>query len=191
MIPRGASFALSTEPGTGHQSEDSCEMAEAGDGRGYEDRPHRTAVHCADGGRGSRDRCVPASYTTAIGRLPLCPSALNPASNAVSATSVFATAWHLASAGYRGGQAQAAEVQALPHPLPGRRFAKQICREGASSTSTSQRCRRPRASSTCSSASTGRPSSPLFNSLQKLTERQPGSSCSTCSRPCPTGSTRF
>ena len=61
----------------------------------------------------------------------------------------------------------------------------------ASSISTLPRCRPPRASSTCSSASTGHLSSSLLNSLQLLTERQPRSSCSTCSRPCPIRSTRF
>ena len=32
MIPRGASFALGAEQGTRHQSQDGCQMAEAGDG---------------------------------------------------------------------------------------------------------------------------------------------------------------
>ena len=59
------------------------------------------------------------------------------------------------------------------------------------STSTLPRCRRPRASSTCSSESTGLPSSPSLNALQRLTERPHGNSCSTCSRPCHTRSGRF
>ena len=60
-----------------------------------------------------------------------------------------------------------------------------------SSTSTSPKCRLPRASSFSSSVSTEHPSSLSLNSLQLPTERRPGSSCSTCPRPCPTRSTRF
>lgn len=53
------------------------------------------------------------------------------------------------------------------------------------------RCKPPRASSFSSSASTGLPSLRLPNSLQQLTERLPGSSSNTCSRPCLIRSTRF
>ena len=38
---------------------------------------------------------------------------------------------------------------------------------------------------------TGQPSSPSPNSLQQRTERLPGSSCSTCWKPCPIRSTPF
>ena len=55
----GHSFGTSSravEPGTGHQSEDSCELAQARDGRGHEDRPDGTALCGADQGRGG-DGC--------------------------------------------------------------------------------------------------------------------------------------
>jgi hypothetical protein len=51
-----AGFARASEPGARHQSQDGGEVAEAGDGRGHEDRPDGTAVHRADGGRPSRWR---------------------------------------------------------------------------------------------------------------------------------------
>jgi hypothetical protein len=53
------------------------------------------------------------------------------------------------------------------------------------------RFRRPRASFTCSSESTGQQSSLSPNSLKRLTEKLHGSSCSTCSKLCPIRSTRF
>ena len=43
-----ASFALGTEPGVRDQSQDGCEVAEAGDGRGSENRPEGTAVKGSD-----------------------------------------------------------------------------------------------------------------------------------------------
>lgn len=61
----------------------------------------------------------------------------------------------------------------------------------ASSSSTSPRCRPPRASCICSLALTAQPSSPSLNSLQLLTERRLPSSFSTCSRPCHARCTQF
>jgi hypothetical protein len=42
---RGARFALGAEPGAGHQSQDGFQVAQAGDGRGYEDGSERTALN--------------------------------------------------------------------------------------------------------------------------------------------------
>ena len=109
-----ASFARAVEPGTRHQSEDGGEVAEAGDGRGHEDRAVGTAVHRADGARGGDGRCLPAAHAPAVGRLPLCSKALDPARDAVGFAQVPAAARHLAPARCRRRQAQAAEVQALP-----------------------------------------------------------------------------
>ena len=50
----------------------------------------------------SDDRRNPASYAAAAGRLPLCPSAIDTASDAVSVASMLAAAWHLPSARNRG-----------------------------------------------------------------------------------------
>ncbi len=58
----GRSFGTSSravEPGTGHQSEDSRELAQARDGRGDEDRPDGTARYGADQGQGGDGRRFP------------------------------------------------------------------------------------------------------------------------------------
>jgi hypothetical protein len=51
--------ARAVEPGTGHQPKDSCELAQARDGRGHEDRPDGTALCGADQGRGGDGRRLP------------------------------------------------------------------------------------------------------------------------------------
>ena len=151
-----------------------------------------------------------------IGRLPLCPATVDPAFDAVGTAPVSADTWHLAPAGCRRRQAQAPEVQALPQPLAGRRCLHR--REAGSSILTSPKCRlrkyeegqktvRGTVFPTIGSISllasvarqgignaregTGQPSSPSPNSLQQRTERLPGSSCSTCWKPCPIRSTPF
>jgi len=68
-----ASFARAAEPGTGHQPQDGCEVAQACDGRGYENRADGAALNGADGSREGDGRCVPAPHAAAAGRLPLCP----------------------------------------------------------------------------------------------------------------------
>ena len=131
-----ASFAHAAEQGTGHQPEDGGEVAQTHDGRGFEDRAGGASVHCADGGRGGDGRRVPAPHAAATGRLSLRPSALDPTPDAVSAASVPAASRHLPSAGHPRRQAEAPEVQALPHRvLPyrhrrgadGRRQALPLC----------------------------------------------------------------
>ena len=109
-----ASFARAVEPGTRHQSEDGGEVAEAGDGRGHEDRAVGTAVHRADGARGGDGRRLPKAHAPATGRLSLCPAVVDPASDTVGIAQVLAASRHLASSGCRGRQTQAPEVQALP-----------------------------------------------------------------------------
>jgi hypothetical protein len=129
--PRAGLRARAAEPGTGHQSDDGREVAQARDGRGYEDRAVGTAFDGFDRSRGSRNRRVPASHAPTAGRLPLCPSAVYPAFDEVSVASLPATMshgpplvrgqWrmHLTATGCRGRQASAPEVQALPHrPSP-------------------------------------------------------------------------
>ncbi|PYF06288.1 hypothetical protein C8J30_1302 [Rhodobacter viridis] len=143
-----ASFARAAEPGARHQSEDGGEVAQARDGRGHEDRADGTAVHRADRGRRGDGCHIPAAHIAATGRL--------------------------APAGCRRRQAQAAEVQALPH-RPSPADLEPMATTQARSTSTLLQFRPPRASSTFSSASTAHPSSPSRNSLQRLTERQLGS----------------
>ncbi|PYF08677.1 hypothetical protein C8J30_1115 [Rhodobacter viridis] len=185
-----ASFARAAEPGARHQSEDGGEVAQARDGRGHVDRADGTAVHRADRGRRGDGCHIPAAHVAATGRLSLCLAVVDPASDTVRAASVLAASWHLAPAGCRRRQAQAPEVQALPH-RPSPAGLEPMATTQARSTSTSLRCRRRRASSICSSESTGLPSSLSLNSLQLLTERRPGRSCRICAKPCPTRSTRF
>jgi len=112
-----ASFARAAEPGARDQSEDGGEVAQAGDGRGYEDRANGTAVHRAGRSRGSDDRGISSPHAAAFGRLPLRSTAINPAPDPFSVAPVLAAARHLALARCRRGQAQAREVQALPHRL--------------------------------------------------------------------------
>ncbi len=122
-----ASFARAAEPRARHQPQDRREVAQARDGRGHEDRAEGTAVNGADRGGRIGGGGVPSPYAVAAGRLSLCTAALNPALDAFSAAPVSAAMshdappvqapWrmHLAPAGCGGRQAQAAEVQALPH----------------------------------------------------------------------------
>lgn len=77
---RGASVARAAEPGTGHQPKDRGQVAQAGDGRGYEDGSERTAIYGPDRGRRRGDCRIPSSYAAADGRLPLCAPAVDPAS---------------------------------------------------------------------------------------------------------------
>ena len=184
---RSASFARGTEQRTGHQPQDGREVAQACDGRGYEDRAEGAAVDSFERrGRGGGGG-VSSSYAFAVGRLSVCLAALDPASYPVCAASVPAAARHFPSSGCRGRQAQAPGVQALPHPLADRRCLHR--RKAGSSTSISPRCRQLKGSSISSWALIERPNSPSLNSLQRLTERRPGSFCSTCLRPCLTKST--
>ena len=64
---RGASFARAVEPGTRHQPEDGGEVAQAGDGRGHEDRAFGTEVHGPVRGRGSDGRSIPKAHAAAAG----------------------------------------------------------------------------------------------------------------------------
>ncbi len=125
-----ASFARAAEPGARYQSEDRGEVAQAGDGRGYEDRADRAAFHRADRGRGGDGRRIPAAHVAAIGRLPLCPAVVDPAPDAVSASPMPTASWHLAPAGCRGRQTQAPEVQALSHRLLPHRHCRGADRRG-------------------------------------------------------------
>ncbi len=77
-VPRSASFARATERGVGHHSQDRREMAQAGDGRGPEDRTERSAFNGSDRGGGSGDRRIPASYAAPAGRRFACLYALQP-----------------------------------------------------------------------------------------------------------------
>jgi hypothetical protein len=79
ISPRAGLRARAAEPGAGHQPQDGCEVAQARDGRGYEDRADGTALDCADRGRGGDGRGILAAHTPAAGRLSLCPATLDPA----------------------------------------------------------------------------------------------------------------
>jgi hypothetical protein len=98
MIPRGASFARAAEPGVGHQSQDRGEVAQARDGRGYEDWSFGATIHRADRGGGGDGRGIAAPYAAAIGRFPLRPAAVHPPPDAICAAPLPAAAWHLAVA---------------------------------------------------------------------------------------------
>ena len=104
--------------------------------------PHSTIL---DRSRGGDGRHVPTAHAAAARRLPLRPAAVDPASDPVGATPMPPAARHLPTTRYRGRQAKASALPALSR--------------SASSTWTSPRCRPPRASSTCSSASTAPASS--------------------------------
>ena len=172
-----ASFARAAEPGARHQPQDGGEVAQARDGRGPQDRAEGTAVNCADRGGRSGGCCVPSPDALAAGRLSLRPAAIYPAPDPVGVAPVPAASRHLASSGRHR------------ETNPGGRCSSAT--PSGSFTSTSPKCRWPRASSFSSSVSTALPSSPSLNSLPPLTERRLGSSCSTCSKPCPTRSSRF
>lgn len=73
-----ASFARAAEPGTGHQPQDGCEVAQACDGRGYENRADGAALNSADGSRGGDGRRFPAPHAAAAGRRCACLYALQP-----------------------------------------------------------------------------------------------------------------
>ena len=73
-----ASFARATEPGTGHQRQDCRKVAEASDGRGYEDRTNATAVDGFNRSRGSDNRRVPTPHAPSAGRRCTCLYALQP-----------------------------------------------------------------------------------------------------------------
>ncbi len=125
-----ASFARTVEPGARHQSEDSGEVAQAGDGRGYEDRADRAAVHRADRGRRGDGCRIPAAHASAFGRLPKCPAVADPASGSIIASPMPTASWHLAPAGCRGRQTQAPEVQSLSHRLLPHRHCRGPDRRG-------------------------------------------------------------
>src|SRR5690606_8402178 len=93
-----ASFARAAEPGAGYQPQDRREVAQARDGRGYEDRTDGTALDGSVRDRGGDDRGIPPAHTPAAGRLPLCPAADGPAPDTLSAAPVPAAPWHLAPA---------------------------------------------------------------------------------------------
>ncbi len=113
-----ASFARAAEQAVGDQPQDCGEVPEKGDSRGYEDRADGSALDGFDRSRGSCDRRVPAPYASAAGRrLPLRIAAFDPAPDALGAASLSSAAWHLAPAGCRRRQTQAAEVQAVSHRL--------------------------------------------------------------------------
>ena len=83
-----ASFALDAEPGAWDQPKDGGEMAEAGDGRGSEDRaegPSFNDLVRSGGGDGSG---VPAPHIAASRRLPLRLAAVDPAVDALSSASL-------------------------------------------------------------------------------------------------------
>ncbi len=89
-VPRGASFARAVEPGSGYQPQDGCEVAEADDGRGYEDWAVGTALNCFERGGGSCGRRVPAPHAFAAGRLPLRSAGFDPAPDRLGAASLSA-----------------------------------------------------------------------------------------------------
>ena len=62
-----ASFARDAEPRVGDQPQDSGEVAQTGDGRGFEDRAERPSLHNPDRSRRGGGRCVPASHAATGG----------------------------------------------------------------------------------------------------------------------------
>jgi hypothetical protein len=66
-------------------------VAEARDGRGYDDWADGTALDGFDRSRESGNRRVPAPHASSAGRLSLCPAAVCPASKPVCTGSVPAT----------------------------------------------------------------------------------------------------
>ena len=80
-----ARFARDAEPRAGDQPKDGGEMAQAGDGRGFEDRVEDASLYEPDRSRGGSGRRIPASHITAAGRLPLRVATVDPASHTVSA----------------------------------------------------------------------------------------------------------
>jgi len=112
-----ASFARAAEPGAWHQPQNRLEVAQARDRRGSQDRTEGTSLHGPDRGGGGGGRRVSASHAAAAGRLPLCPSTLDPASDALGAASMPAAAWHLPVTGRGRGQTEAGAVQTLSYRL--------------------------------------------------------------------------
>lgn len=92
-----AGFALSVEQVARHHPQGGSEVAEAGDGRGHEDRAEGASFDSSDGSGGSHDRCLSAPHTAAAGRLPLCSPAVDPSPDVIRLSMLPATAWYLAS----------------------------------------------------------------------------------------------
>ncbi len=94
-----ASFARAAEPRAGGQPQDRCEVAQARDGQGYEDRAVGATIHRADRGGRSNGRGIPALYAAAIGRLPLRLAAVDPAPDTICAASLSAAMSHCGAIG--------------------------------------------------------------------------------------------
>jgi len=88
-------------------------VAEARNGRCYEDEAYGTALDGLARSRGNGNRRVVAPHSSSAGRLSKCPAAVFLASNPVASASVPTTAPHLPASGCGGRQAQAPEVQVL------------------------------------------------------------------------------
>ena len=145
-----ASFARGAEPGAGDQVEDSREVAETG---AVKDLKTGQSLLIQRPGPRPKRRWLwrSAPHAAAARRPPLRPAAVDPALDALSAAPMPPAARHLTVTRYRGRQAEAAALQALPHHF----FYMDIAK-----------CRPPRASCTCSLASTAPASSrsPGWNS---------------------------
>src|SRR5690349_139036 len=81
---------LCINPKTGRQ------MAEAGDGRGSQDRTDGAALDCPDRSRGGDGRGVPTPYAADVGRLSLRSATFGPAPDPLCAALMLAATWNLA-----------------------------------------------------------------------------------------------
>ena len=132
-----AGFARDVGSGVGAQLQDSGEVAEANDGRGYEDRAGGPSFNDSVGCRGSNGCRVPTIYPAAAGRLPLYPVAFDLAFDTLSAASVPAATRHLSPARHRRRQAKASTLQALTHRLLPHRYRRGAdCRAAGDRRST-------------------------------------------------------
>ena len=86
------SFSLGAETRVGGKSQDGCDVAEAGHGRGSECRAEGAALHGFDRGGGGNDCHLPTAHTAAAGQLSQCSSANDPAPDAFGVASLPATA---------------------------------------------------------------------------------------------------
>ena len=96
------------------QSEDRCEVEEAGFGRRSADRSEGAKVDGAVDRGGGDHRRFSTAHAAAAGRLPLCAAADDSTPDPFVTASLPAAPWHRPTAGCRGRQAGEEEVQGYP-----------------------------------------------------------------------------
>jgi len=90
----------------------------------HSNRPHECKILGVVGRGRGHHRCLSPAHAPAVGRLPLCAPADDPAPDAILATPLPAASWHFEAAGSRRRQTGQEEVQGLSDRL----FPHRHCR---------------------------------------------------------------